>query len=525
MKAGLGLVSLLAVLALPLPALAQHDATHETLGRVSFPTSCDPKVQAEFERGVAMLHSYWFGTAGRTFRAVLEQDPGCAMAYWGIAVDLLGNTLSGPPSQKDAQAAWEALEKARGARAPTDRERGWIDALRAYYRGHDSIPLATRLRSYNAAMAQLVARYPDDFEAQVFYALTLQASAPTSDLTYANQLESAAMLEKLYAQNPRHPGVTHFIIHAYDYAPLAQDGVAAARRYAGIAPAVPHARHMPSHIYSMVGLWEDSIASNLSSLEIQPDYYHAADFTVYAHLQLGQDARADAMIRKALNTPPRGDRPPSLGNFTALAAMPARYALERADWAGAAALPVSAGSGQPQADAVTRFARGLGMARSGNAAGAKREIGALQELRRALQESGQTYWVERMDEQILAVSAWVAHAEGARDQAAALMRRAADGEDGSVKHVAMENRLYPMRELLGDLLLEMGQARPALQEYAAALKTTPNRFRGLNGAALAALAAGDEQSAADYFTRLLALSKNADGTRPEIARAKAFLSR
>lgn len=523
MKVKLGLVLLLGVMALPLPAWAQHDATHETLGRVNFPTSCDSKVQAEFERGVAMLHSYWFGTAGRTFRAILEQDPNCVMAYWGIAVDLLGNTLSGPPTQKDAQAAWQLLEKARVARAPTEREQGWIEALAGYYRGHDSIPLETRLRTYNAAMEKLAARYPEDFEAQVFYALTLQASAPSADLTYANQLKSAAMLEKLYEQNPQHPGVSHFIIHAYDYAPLAQDGIPAARRYAGIAPAVPHARHMPSHIYSMVGLWEDSIASNLSSLEIQPDYYHAADFTVYAHLQLGQDVKAGAMIRKALGTPLRGDRPPSLGNFTALAAMPARYALERADWAGAAALPVSAGSGQPQADAVTRFARGLGMARSGNAAGAKREIGALQELRRALQASGQPYWADRTDEQILAVSAWVAQAEGARDQAAALMRKAADGEDGSVKHVAMENRLYPMRELLGDLLLDMGQAKPALQEYAAALKMTPNRFRGLNGAAMAALAAGDRQSAADYFTKLLALSKNGDGTRPEIARAKAFL--
>ncbi len=292
MKTRLALVSLLGVLALPLPALAQHDATHETLGRVSFPTSCDPKVQPEFERGVAMLHWYWFGTAGRTFRAILEKDPNCAMAYWGIAVDLLGNTLSGPPAPKDAQAAWELLEKARAARAPTEREQGWIEALRGYYRGHDSIPLETRLRTYNAAMAKLAARYPEDFEAQVFYALTLQASAPSADLAYANQLKSAHMLEKLYEQNPQHPGVSHFIIHAYDYAPLAQDGIPAARRYAGIAPAVPHARHMPSHIYSMVGLWEDSIASNLSSLEIQPDYYHAADFTVYAHLQLGQDVKA-----------------------------------------------------------------------------------------------------------------------------------------------------------------------------------------------------------------------------------------
>ena len=230
MNVKFGLVWLLGVMALPLPAWAQHDATHESLGKVSFPTSCDPNVQPEFERGVAMLHSYWFGTAGRTFRAILEKDPNCAMAYWGMAVDLLGNTLSGPPAPKDAQAAWELLEKARAARAPTEREQGWLEALRGYYRGHDSIPLETRLRTYNAAMEKLAARYPEDFEAQVFYALTLQASAPSADVTYANQLKSAHMLEKLYEQNPQHPGVSHFIIHAYDYR------ATGARRHSGGAP-------------------------------------------------------------------------------------------------------------------------------------------------------------------------------------------------------------------------------------------------------------------------------------------------
>jgi hypothetical protein len=356
----------------------------------------------------------------------------------------------------------------------------------------------------------------------VFYALTLQASAPKSDLTYANQLKSAAILEKLYTQNPQHPGVSHFIIHAYDFAPLADKGIVAAQRYAGIAPAVPHARHMPSHIYSMVGLWEESIASNAMALEIQPDYYHASDFTVYAHLQLAQDAKAKAMIDKSLATADRGDRPITFVNFTARAAMPARYALERADWAGAAVLPV-AGSQYPQADSLTRFARGLGMARSGDLANAKREIEELKSLRAALQKASQSYWADRTEEQILSVSAWIALAEGAPDQALKFMRTAADGEDGSLKNVAMENRLYPMRQLLADLLLEMGQPTPALTEYETALKASPNRYRGFWGAARAADAAGDRQKAAMYFGKLVELSKNADSDRREIREAKAYL--
>jgi tetratricopeptide (TPR) repeat protein len=343
-------------------------------------------------------------------------------------------------------------------------------------------------------------------------------------MTYANQLKSAAILERLYEQNPQHPGVSHFIIHAYDYPPLAEKGIAAARRYAGIAPAVPHARHMPSHIYSMVGLWEESIASNASSLEIQPDYYHASDFTVYAHLQLAQDAKARAMIDKSLNTPDRGDRPIAFSNFTARAAMPARYVLERADWAGAAALPVTA-TPYPMADSLTRFTRGLGMARTGDLAGAKGEIEAMKAFRAALEKASQSYWADRSEEQILAVSAWVALAEGARDQAVKFMRTAADGEDGSVKHIAMENRLYPMRELLGDLLLGIGQPAAALTEYEAALKANPNRYRGFWGAARAADAAGDRQKAADYFTKLVELSKNADTERRELLEAKAFLAK
>jgi tetratricopeptide (TPR) repeat protein len=501
-----------------------HDPSHQQeLGSVNFLNSCVPAVQAEFQRGVAMLHSYWFGYAGKTFKGILERDPTCTMAYWGIALDLLGNSLSAPPSRQNADAAWQVLEDARRVPAKTDREAAWLDAVRAYFRNHATEPVAKRLTDYNAEMKKLVARYPNDTEARVFYALTLQASAPKTDLTYANQLEAAAILEKVFAENPKHPGATHFIIHAYDYAPLAQKGIPAARRYAGIAPAVPHARHMPAHIYSMVGMWEDSIASNLSALEIQPDYYHAADFTVYAYLQLAQDTKARDLIQKATTTPVRGDRPVSMSNFTALAAMPARYVLERADWKAAAALPVTT-TAYPQADSLTRFTRGLGLARTGDVAGARREIEGMEALRGALQGPDSAYWADRTNEQILAVSAWMALSQGAKEKAVADMTRAADGEDASVKDIAMENRLYPMRELLGDLLLDVGQPQAALRAYTTALANTPNRYRGIYGAAIAAEAANDRSTAGEYFTKLMALAKNADPERPEIARARAFLA-
>ena len=507
------------------PGLAQSHDLPDGLGKVTFPTSCDAKVQPLFDTAVAMQHSYWFPEAHKTFNTVLERDPACAIAYWGLAVNYLGNSLVAPPPLKDVEAGWNALEKARAAGAKTQRERDWIEAISAYYRDHDKIALPQRLAAYSKAMERMTERYPDDFEAWAYYALTLQATARADDKTYANQRRAAGILERLVAQNPQHPGAAHYLVHAYDYPPLATQGIKIARTYGKLAPAAPHARHMPSHIYSMVGLWEDSIASNISALEIQPNYYHAHDFAVYASLQLAQDIRAKSFVDKALETyRARGDESGlTLGSYAALAALQARYVLERADWKGAVSLPVS-NTKFPAADSLTRFARGLGMARSGDLAGAKREIEAMLQLGGGLEKSNNQYWADRTREQVLAVRAWVALAEGDRDQAQSSMREAADREDASVKSVAMENRLYPMRELLAEMLLELGQPANALREFEASIQETPNRYRGLWGAARAAKAAGEQQKAAAYYAKVVELTKNSDSSRPEIALAKAHIA-
>jgi hypothetical protein len=505
---------------IPATAHGPDDASRGIVGKVTFPTSCDPKVQATFERGVAMLHSYWFPEATKTFNQVLKDDPACAMAYWGLAVTLLDNSLAFPPPLKNLQEATVIMEKARAAGAKTERERDWIEAIGAYYRDYEKVALDARLLAYTEALERMTKRYPGDFEVWAYYALMLQSSAPKSDRTYANQLKSAEILERLFAQAPEHPGAAHYLVHAYDYPPLAQRGLVAAGKYAKIAPAAPHARHMPSHIYSMVGMWEESIASNRAALDARSDYYHAMDFMTYAYLQLGQDAKAHAMVEELRTV---SSKAPITANFTAVACIPARVALERGDWAGAAALPVT-DIKVAHADALTRFARGLGMARGGDLAGARAEIEALTTLKASLEKTA-PYWAARTDEQIHAVSAWIAKAEGNLQKAETLMRAAADGEDASVKNVQMENRLYPYRELYAELLLANGKAAEAQKNFETSLKETPNRYRAIHGAAVAAQAAGDTATATGHFKSLLALAKNADNLRPEIAQAREYLAR
>jgi len=507
-------------LGLSAAAHGPEDTGKDLVGRVSFSTSCNQKVQTMFELGVAKLHSYWFPEATKTFDAILQGDPGCAMAYWGKAVSLLENSLAAPPPLKNLEEASGLLDKARAIGAKTQREQDWIESISRYYRDYDKVPLDKRLAAYTDALQAMTRRYPDDMEVWIFYALMLQASAPSSDRTYANQRKSAEILERMFARAPEHPGAAHYLIHAYDYPPLADKGIAAASRYAKIAPAAPHARHMPSHIYSMVGMWQESITSNRSALDARPDYVHAMDFMTYAYLQLGQDGKARAMVDEMRAV--LGDRPVTQG-YTAVACAPARIPLERGDWAAAAALPVT-DLKQAHADSLTRFARGIGMARSGDLVGARGEIDALKALKQSLDKSS-PYWAARTEEQLYAVSAWVARAEGERDRAETLMRTAADGEDASVKNVQMENRLYPMRELYADLLLENGKAAEALRQYTASLHETPNRYRGLYGAAQAANATGDRATAIRYFEALIALSSNADGLRPEVGRAREFLAK
>jgi hypothetical protein len=507
----------------------------QELGRVHFQTSCTPQAQEKFDRGVAMVHSFVYPDSVSAFSEAAAADPQCAIAYWGIAISHRPNPLILPLSAAVLKNGREAVEKGRAIGAKTEREREWLAAIEQYYKDYDKIDQTTRGLAYEKAMERLMQKYPDDPEAAVFYALALNETALPSDRTYANQLKAGAILEKVLATQPNHPGALHYLIHSYDYTPLAPRALTAANKYAGIAPAAQHAQHMPAHTYSMLGLWAQSVESNTKSREAaqeqaarlwpgatHPGVSHHLDFMEYALLQMGQEQRAK-QIRDDNNAIKK------LGfeffaSYTALAAVPARFSLERQMWKEAAALEPR-GSQFPQAEAITYFARALGSARSGDLAAADREMGKLKELRAALEKANQSYWADQVEIQMLAASAWIAHAKGQKDEALKFMRAAADLEDSSEKHIAMENRLYPMRELLGDLLLEQHQPALALKEYETSLESTPNRLRGLYGAAKAAEGAGQPEKAASYFRKLAELTKDADTDRMEIREAKAFLAR
>lgn len=535
--AGSVLTALIATLCLVASVWADVDpATHknsERLGRVMFKTSCSPEAQKQFERALAMLHSFFFPETVKTFSAIPDTDPSCAIAYWGIAISQRPNPLVPPFDAATLKRGIDAIEKGEAIGAKTERERDWLAALKEYYKDYDKVDQDTRTKNYAKAMEALSKKYPDDVEAKVFWALALNE---TFDHKSMDPLVKAIqILEPLERKYPDHPGITHYLIHSYDFAPIAKRGVPAANKYAKIAPSAPHALHMPSHIYSMVGMWEASIAANARTVAVSNEYAttnkldgiygvipHSWDFMQYAYLQLGQDAKAKALMEEVA-----GVKKIYASRYTTecgAAAVAARYMLERQDWTGAAALQILDIVKAPQARAITHFARALGAARSGDLVAAQADIDKLKELRTTLEKAGQPYWAEQAEVQILAAQAWVAQAQGNKEEALKFMRAAADLEDASEKHVAMENRLYPMRELLGDMLMVQGQANAALKEYEVALKNTPMRLRGFYGAAKAAETSGETKKAREYFDKLASLTRKADSDRPELREVKQRLT-
>src|SRR5882672_2513862 len=499
-------------------------------GRVHFKTSCTPEAQKQFERALAMLHSFYFPETVKAFTVIPETDPSCAIAYWGIAISQRPNPLVGPFDAATLKRGLDAIEKGETIGAKTQRERDWLAAAKEYYKGYDTVDQDTRTHNYEKAMEALAKKYPNDVEAKIFWALALNEIFDHKSMEPL--LKAIRILEPIDKKYPDHPGVTHYLIHSYDFAPIAQKGVPAANKYAKVAPSAPHAQHMPSHIYSMVGMWEASIRSNQGAVEISkqigaknwpgtgkifPQASHAWDFVTYAYLQLGQDRHAKQVIDE-LKASQLGFYAP-LGTYTGMIAPAARYYLERRDWKGAAQLQPF-GSPYPQAESITYFARAMGAARSGDPASAQQDIDKLKEQRAALEKASQPYWAEQVEIQILAAQAWLAQGQGNKEEALKFMRAAADLEDGSEKHVSMENRLYPMRELLGDMLMEQQSPTLALQEYEGSMKATPNRLRGYYGAAKAAEASGNKEKAAGYFNKLARLTRNSDGDRAEIRETK-----
>ncbi len=509
-------------------AQSHEDEGKGQLGRVKFTNSCDPKVQPLFETGVAMLHSFWYSAAEKTFRDVVTKDSSCAIANWGIAAILMSNPLAGQgASAKGAEAAQAAIEQARRTGAKTQRERDYVEAVASYYEDWSNRSERTRQQARAKAFEELAARYPDDDEARIFSALYIAGTQSQADQTYASYLKAAAILERLFVKYPEHPGVAHYLIHSYDAPPIAQKGLPAARRYASIAPAAPHALHMPSHIFTRVGAWEDSVATNKRSAEAakkggEPnEAYHATDYAVYAYLQLGRDSDARREMEEVLKVT---DFNPAIRTAPyAMAAMSARLVLERGAWREAMQLQPRP-TKMPYTDAITYFARALGAARSGDVAAAEKDAEELARLHKALQDAKDNYWATEVEVQRLAIAGWIALAQNKTEDALKFMRAAADLEDKSEKSIVTPGRVVPARELLGDMLLELKQPALALKEFEASHLREPNRFRGYYGAARAAEAAGDRSKATDYYAMLAELAKNGDKSRPELARARAYVA-
>jgi tetratricopeptide (TPR) repeat protein len=523
------------------------------VGKVTFPITCAPDVQSDFARGVALLHSFFYEEARRVFTSVAERDPKCAMAQWGIAMTWW-HPIWTPPNPDEMRAGKAAIEKAMSLKAGTERERGFITALNTYYNTANSSSAAPvgqschgpvgprdRVVAYEKAMRQLRDTYPDDFEVQTFYAFAVLSTgyATPNDTSLSKQLEAAGILEKLWKQNANHPGVVHYLIHSYDYPQFAQRGLTAAKTYDSIAPWVPHALHMPSHIFTRLGMWDESIAANRASAEASRAYsamrhreateaeeLHALDYMAYSYLQEAQDAEAKKIVDLAAKV--RKTNPElEFSAAYALAAIPTRYAFERNDWAAAATLPIPNlphWSSFPFMEALIEYGHALGRAHTGDLDGARKAIARMQQLRDATKDPKFDYFKSHLDLQMQAASAWLAAAEGKKNEAIDMLRRAADSEDILGKHPVSPGAFVPIREQLGALLLEMGEPKEAQREFEAALEIYPGRFRGLYGAAQAAELAGDNEDANRYYTKLAAQTSKAGGSRDELNHVREFLS-
>ncbi|HZZ91585.1 MAG TPA: hypothetical protein VFE23_03430 [Usitatibacter sp.] len=520
-----------ALLAASAVALAHDEAAPSggRLGKVTFPTSCDAGVQADFERAVAMLHSFVFNAGEEAFKAILATDPSCTVTAWGYAAVLMNNPLAGVGSSAaNAKKAQEAIENARRHPPKTERERDYVEAVAAYYDDWAAKTEKARQLARSKAFEALAAKYPDDDEAQIFDALYIAGTQSQADQTYAAYMRAVAILEPMFAKYPDHPGVAHYLIHSYDAAPIAAKGLTAARRYASIAPDAPHALHMPSHIFTRVGAWDESIATNLRSAQAArkggdwAEAYHASDYAVYAYLQLARDDEARKLMDEALRYS-YGDSPIPAGPY-ARAAMPARMALEHNDWKAASQLEVFPYPRLVFTEGITYFARGIGAARSADPAAAEKEAAQLAVVQKKLEDAKNTYWATETEVQRLAVAAWIAQARGNAPEAERLMRAAADLEDRSEKHIVTPGRMLPARELLGDMLLEQKRYDAALREFEASQAREPNRYRNYAGAAMAAEGMGDRAKAAVYYAKLIELTRGGDGGRPELVRAKAFVA-
>jgi hypothetical protein len=513
------------------PDAHQHGAGR--LGRVSFPVSCTPEAQRRFQHAMGVLHSFWFEEGPRAFGAVLEADSNCAMAHWGLALNAWGNPFAGGPSGAALIKGTQAAERAAAAPARSDRERGFIAATTTLYRDTAGASNAVRLQAYADTMARLYQDYPRDTEVAIYYALAQLATAPRTDTTFAQQKRAIAILEPLFAQHPDHPGLAHYVIHSADSPRLAPLGLAAARRYAGIAPAAPHAQHMPSHIFVRLGLWDETVASNWKSYNSgvahakatgprtpTGEVLHALDYAVYGYLQRGQDSAARATVAVAYKTRIAPAANPLIGQYNR-AAMAARIPLERGDWPAAAAFPAPDPGQMGVTQALSHFTRALGAARSGRVPAARDEVARLETIAMELARRQETYWSRVVGIKRDAAAAWVQFAAGDTSGALASARAAADTEEITDKHPVTPAELLPARELLGDMLLAAGRYPEAREAYEATLLREAGRARSLYGMARAAELAGDRATAQASYREFLKLMSKADGDRPELAIARA----